>query len=388
MTIVYILSATDPFGGATKSFMMLLNGVRQHAIMPIVIVPDQNGLYSNLIKEGIETYVIPSRPNTYPNLRRSKDLLLFLPRIAGRFLINYIAIRKMTKLLRNRDVDIIHTNVSVINIGYQSAKRLNIPHVYHVREYLDLDFNIHYFPIQGCIRRQLEHSYSICITKDIQCHHQLTENRKSRIIYNGIMPAQITKAVNVQKNYFLFAGRIEPAKGLYDLVVSYANYADKSKKPLPLYIAGKVIHQLYYKQIIHFIQQKNLENLINILGERNDIYLLMQQAKAIVIPSRFEGFGRCMAEAMFNGCLVIGRYTGGTKEQYDNGLQLEGEEIALKYETGTELSDCLHRVASGTEDFNPYTDRAFHSVNMLYSMETNTSNTIKFYQDIINYERH
>jgi glycosyltransferase involved in cell wall biosynthesis len=200
------------------------------------------------------------------------------------------------------------------------------------------------------------------------------------------MPVQTAKVPPPKKDYLLFAGRIEPAKGLYDLVVAYADYAGKSPKPLPLRIAGRVIHQSYYRQIMQLIHQKNLEGLIDILGERNDIHLLMQQARAIVIPSRFEGFGRCMAEAMFNGCLVIGRYTGGTKEQYDNGLQLEGDEIALKYETCSELSDCLYRVESGAEDFKPYIDRAFHAVNNLYSMETNTSNTLKFYQDILDNE--
>lgn len=40
---------------------------------------------------------------------------------------------------------------------------------------------------------------------------------------------------------------------------------------------------------------------------------------ALIVPSPFEAFGLITAEAMFNKCLVIGRDTAGTKEQFDNG---------------------------------------------------------------------
>ena len=65
----------------------------------------------------------------------------------------------------------------------------------------------------------------------------------------------------------------------------------------------------------------------------------MRQAKAIIIPSHNEGFGRCMPEAMFNGCLCIGHDTGGTKEQMDNGTEATGEDIALRYQTEDQLTD-------------------------------------------------
>ena len=45
----------------------------------------------------------------------------------------------------------------------------------------------------------------------------------------------------------------------------------------------------------------------------------MSKALALFVPSSFEGFGFITVEAMFCGCLVIGRNTGGTKEQFDNG---------------------------------------------------------------------
>lgn len=45
----------------------------------------------------------------------------------------------------------------------------------------------------------------------------------------------------------------------------------------------------------------------------------MNRATALIVPSPFEAFGLITAEAMFNKCLVIGKDTAGTKEQFDNG---------------------------------------------------------------------
>lgn len=109
----------------------------------------------------------------------------------------------------------------------------------------------------------------------------------------------------------------------------------------------------------------------------------MQEATAIVIPSRFEAFGRCMAEAMFNGCLVIGKNTGGTKEQMDNGFSIEGKEIALRYETTESLSRLLAEITSNTNAYRDYTLRAFHTVNQLYSTEANIQQVLDFYKNIL-----
>ena len=52
--------------------------------------------------------------------------------------------------------DIIHTNTGVIHEGLKVAKRLKIPHVWHLREYQDKDFNWEAFPLFFCILPNVE----------------------------------------------------------------------------------------------------------------------------------------------------------------------------------------------------------------------------------------
>ena len=57
MNVVYILNSTYALGGASKSFMSMLEGLKNKGVKPIVVVPDHEGLCKILHKKGIETIV-------------------------------------------------------------------------------------------------------------------------------------------------------------------------------------------------------------------------------------------------------------------------------------------------------------------------------------------
>ena len=388
MNVAYILNSTLPSGGATKSFLAMLKGLMNKGISPVIIIPDKEGIYTDLVSMQIPTYVVTFRMHTYPDAKSVADHLLWLPRLFARIIANKKATRKITRFLSDKKIDIIHSNVSLLTIGYQAAKRLHTPHVFHIREYVDKDFHMHYIPTHSHLERllQSDSTYSICITKDIQRHHGLESSSRSRVIYNGIKPRTEQIPSVQKKEYLLFAGRIEPAKGVSELLESYAHYIRLVKEPLPLYLAGAATQSQFMAELNQFIEKYHISNLVTFLGDRKDIELLMQEATAIVIPSRFEAFGRCMAEAMFNGCLVIGKNTGGTKEQMENGINLEGKEIALRYETTEDLTQLLAEITSNIKDYRDYTLRAFHTVNQLYSSEANTQQVFDFYNYILHTE--
>ena len=111
----------------------------------------------------------------------------------------------------------------------------------------------------------------------------------------------------------------------------------------------------------------------------------MRNATAVVVPSVFEAFGRVMAEAEFQGCLVIGRDTGGTHEQFENGVKLCGREIGLRYKTVDELASRLKEVTTQCHEYYyEMRQNAFNVVNKLYSIETNVETILSFYENILN----
>lgn len=382
MNVAYILSSAT--GGGFKSFINMLEELIKKGVYPIVILPEKNEILEQLSNMDVPTIVVKYRYNTYPPFTALKDKLLFPLRLIARQIINYYAIIKITRLLSNKNISIIHTNVSVIGIGHHIAKRLQIPHVFHVREYGDLDFHYKYFPTKKNFVKQLTNDYSIFITKDIQKHFQQEANVKSVVIYNGIQK-EANKIPNQPNNkYFLYLGDILPAKGTDVLVKAYAEYIKKSNKRLDLYIAGRVASSSYADDIHKYIKKHELEKHILFLEKQKDVKHLLQDACAIIIPSVKEGFGRCMPEAMFRGCLAIAHNTGGSKEQLDNARTITGQDVALQYENLSELPFLLLQAEKMTkQERESYTVPAFQVVNKLYTNEKCGNSVFAFYKNIL-----
>ena len=389
MRIAYILSATIPNGGATKAFVSLLQGLTKKGVEPFIVCPDEDGIYNEFVAMGIPTLALTYRPATYPYLRTIKDKLLFLPRTIARLLVNIKAARSLTRWLKDHHVEMIHTNVGIIDIGFKASRNLGIPHIYHIREYADKDFGMHYFPRKRSFQKQLRksHSYSICITKDIQNYHREKDHVSSRVIYDGVHPATTTYPKEEKQGYLLYAGRIEPAKGLDLLLKAYTKVIrDCGKDSLPpLWVAGHIQQPLFHHELKQYIEDENIDGKVRWLGEVENIKEFMRHAQALVIPSRSEGFGLCMPEAMFEGCLCIAHNTGGTKEQLDNGRKLKRKEIALGYNSTNELAEILKNLFNGTikkEETDVMIADAFEVVNKLYSTEADAENVFKFYKEI------
>lgn len=388
MKIIFILSSTFTYGGGTKAFMQMLLGVMQHGIKPLVILPDKQGIYDTLIKNGIPCAALQFhyRMSVYPWRKTFLDKLLFLPRFFGRVIVNSLATIQLLKITKQFKPNIIHTNVSVIAIGYYVASILKIPHIWHIREYGDLDFNLHYYPSRQIQlnRYKRYNSYTLCITKDIQRHHNLQQWENSLVVYDGVLSNSMISYQKDKFPYFIFAGRLEKAKGILPLLDAYAIYCKKHPAPLSLYIAGSGSQE--YTQIVRDkILQHNIEDKVILLGMRDDILTLYQQARALIVPSFSEGFGFITAEAMFSGCLVIGNDTAGTKEQFDNGKELTGEEIALRYTTQEQLVQHMIDVTNNNiEYYEPMIFRAQRIVAQLYSTEAHAQQVHDFHKQIIN----
>ena len=109
----------------------------------------------------------------------------------------------------------------------------------------------------------------------------------------------------------------------------------------------------------------------------------MLYSQAVLVPSVLEGFGFITVEAMLNRTLVIGRNTGGTKEQFDNGVKLSGKEIALRCESIDEMAMHMAYVCSnGQLYYADMIDRAEKVVREMYSIENNANQIIEIYKQV------
>ena len=108
----------------------------------------------------------------------------------------------------------------------------------------------------------------------------------------------------------------------------------------------------------------------------------MQKAAAIIVPSSKEAFGLITAEAAFNKCLIIGKDTGGTAEQIENGITICGEAAGLRYHSDNELLDCMLRV-SQSNNFQPIIESAYLTAQKLYTIENCAQQIYELYTSIL-----
>jgi glycosyltransferase involved in cell wall biosynthesis len=369
-------------GGATISILNLLKGLKKSGYEIHVITPDEGFLCHELQSLGIEYNIIKYVFNVTPPTKSIIDILFFVPRLFKMYLTNIFAYYRLLSLIDFIKPNIIHTNVSVIDLGFKVARKRRIPHVWHIREYGDLDFNLNYFPNKSSLIQKISRqSYAIAITNDLFNYYQLDTSR-SKVIYNGILPCNASVYNKKKKNYFLYVGRLTEGKGVKDLIKAFVSYS-KINTSNRLLLLGSCSDS-YKDDLFSIYHNTEAESLIDFIGHVDNVFDYMQYAKALVVPSFHEGFGRITAEAMFNGCLVIGRDTSGTKEQFDNGLSISGQEIALRFKTIDQLvKDMMIVDRLSEQSYEDMVLRAQSVAVKLYSIESNVENSMNFINNVV-----
>lgn len=381
MRILFCLNGNS-VGGATLSFMNLLTGIISCEHEVFVVLPYGGFLEKNLNELGVRYKIVYNRNIVRPSFKKINEIPIFVIRWLL-LLVNYLATIRIAIIAKHFNADIIHSNNSIVSCGYYAAKMIGIPHVFHIREYIDKDFNIITVPSLRKLKRRFQNNYTITITKDISNHFSLLP-KYNRVIYNGIFSRNVGTIKEKKERYFLFVGMFSEAKCPMELLDAFISIHDEIGDCRLKFVGNRTNNEEIVSQMIQKVKANNLSDKVEFLGVKNDVDKIMQKAISIVVPSKFEGFGRITAEAMFNGCPVIGKDTGGTKEQFDNGLYLTGKEIAFRYNTSAELSVLMKNIAN--QDFmntRPMVERALFTVKRLYSCENNVESTLKFYNYVL-----
>jgi len=149
-------------------------------------------------------------------------------------------------------------------------------------------------------------------TKDDLLELLKVDESKIEVIYQGCDPAfklhqsdaqrkLVKKKYDLPKRYVLTVGTIEERKNLLLLVKSLVF----TKSSVPLVVAGKPTK--YLDGVKEFINANNLANRVIFLHEVSfdELPALYQMATLFVYPSRYEGFGIPVLEAINSGVPAI-----------------------------------------------------------------------------------
>lgn len=115
--------------------------------------------------------------------------------------------------------------------------------------------------------------------------------------------------VNENETLLLWAGRLDPVKGLDTLIAAVDRV--RAGHPVRLLLAGEGD---YRPTVERLIESHQLQSVVTMLGHRDDVHRLMRTADIFVFPSRTEGMPNALLEAMAAGCPVITTSTAGCRD--------------------------------------------------------------------------
>ena len=292
--------------GANKSLMLAL---KNEAIdNPLVVIPKKGEIVKYLEAANINYIVIPHYPQLVADMR-----MVNLKKVLNIFVSFYL----LSKFILSGEKFIrVYSNSFAVEIGFYLSKLLKVEHVWHIREFGDRDYGLIPTWTIFKLKRRLDNSKLIFVSKVLQDHFYSNyniENINSRVIYNGV-EGEIKRRTDRLSRDTLHVGMIgyfHPGKGYLEVIEEISKSI--GIKSLTAHLAGGMTD--HKKEIISKLVRSDM--VYNDHGYVKDPKAFYNQIDVLIVPSFCEAFGRVTVEALFEGIIVLGRNTCGTKEILD-----------------------------------------------------------------------
>lgn len=217
---------------------------------------------------------------------------------------------KIPKILKQHNIDIfispdgylsLKTNIKQIAVIHD----LNFEHYPKELPFLTRKYYRYFFPKYAKKANQIV-TVSNFSKKDIINKYNINEN-KIDVVYNGVntifkpITDELKEKTKLKyshgNEYFLYVGALNPRKNIVNLIKAFELYKQKNSTT-KLLIVGKKMHlSSKMKKVLSACKGNNDVLFFSDLNTTS-IHQLMASAKALLLVSKFEGFGIPIIEAM------------------------------------------------------------------------------------------
>lgn len=308
--------------GANKALLDLLQEADLKNNNFFVLIPRK---YTNFAQElekigctvWIESYIVELKHLYKDNLK--EKLKQIIKNIYAKIFNGFVEY-KIIKRIKSNNIDIIHSNSFSVYLGAKISQKLNINHVWHIREFMEEDHQITHYNKKK-ISELVEYSNAIFISKALKEAYDLKQYKfkKSVIIYDNVKfdNGYIKKRKFMEDGIcnILIAGILTENKGQEQAIMAMSKL---NNKKIHLFICGIGPDEERLKYIV----KKNKVENIHFMGYINNLNEYRKNMDIALVCSKSEAFGRVTVEGMYYENLVIASDSGGTKELLINSTGL------------------------------------------------------------------
>ncbi|HLK56413.1 MAG TPA: glycosyltransferase, partial [Chthonomonadaceae bacterium] len=333
-TILYF-DHTASMSGGEIALLHLLQALDRARYVPLVVLGIDGPLAQRLQAMGIETLVLPLDPQVAQTRKDSlKGGGLLRLGSLGRSLRYAL---RLARLMRSRQVDLVHTNSLKADIlGGIAARLAGVPVIWHVRDRIADD----YLPALAArgfrlLCRLLPHyiianSHATLQTLSTPPHggaaviHSGVVRSSLRVVHDGVPDPVLSASSEVggRSPVIGLVGRISPWKGQH-IFISAASAVVKRYPTARFEIIGSALfgEEAYEREVRSQVQGLGLEGCVEFTGFCEDVQSRMQGLDILVHASTTgEPFGQVVVEGMVLGKPVVATNGGGVPE-----IVLDGE---------------------------------------------------------------
>ena len=345
--ILYINDNSALFG-AERCLINIIENLDRTKFAPFVLLPNEGLLEKKLKEMRIEPAILNFR------FKATKtNPIIFINLITG-----------FIRLVKEKKIDLIHINLYHHSANFWLAfSLLKLPIIIHVRgkEWIDFFQKLVMFRYAKKILFISEYAKEEFFKKRRSDFLFKINKNRLDVIYDGIDVNRFTpkddsrylrEEFKVKNDETLIGliGAINSNKGQDILIEAAKDVLKKYPKVKFLIVGDPYLNEperlAYKSEIINRIATYGLKDNVLVSGFRDDIPEVMNAIDILVQPSKYEGLGISMIEAMACKKPVIGTNVGGIPEVIcDNKAG-----ILLKERTPRELAEAIIFLLAHPED--------------------------------------
>lgn len=292
-------------------------------------------------------------------------------------------IKNIKKTINLKEYDLIYTNNSTVQTGAYLAFQEKKPHIWHIREFGKLDYNIVFNYPDKIVNKWFRRADRIItVSKSLEEYVSSNYARGAYIqtIYNGVIDDEMIRERDFQVKdiyHFCCVGALQSGKNQMELLEAAKILLESGEKRFHIDLIGDGAE--YKEKLQEYVAENSLQEFVTFWGYQSDVPELLKSMDVGVICSKAEAFGRVTCEYMAASMPVIGSREGGTAE-----IVIENENGFL-YHPGvvSELADYMRQLIEHPDLIEKYGKNAKEYVAQNYTIRKNTDEIYKVISQLV-----
>lgn len=320
INIIFIHQSAELYG-SDKTLLLLIKHLDKSKYFPIVILPFDGPLKTELEKEKAKVILAPVL-KLYRKMITPKNIFRFFTDIKKGYSV-------LDSINKQHPIDIIYSNTLAVMLGFFYAKKRNIKHLWHVHEIIEKPKLFTRLFIQFLSSKNVNRIvYNSIATQQFWNKNEEIQN-KGIVIWNGLeIPNKTISPIekeHIKSNFFkakeaditiALVGRISRWKGQQLLLNSFYEINKKLSNTHLVFIGSTPPNQEEFLiKLNQEIESLELSEKVTIIPFQEDINPFWQSIDIAIVPSiEPEPFGLVAVEAMLHQKPVVGANHGGLTE--------------------------------------------------------------------------